>query len=62
MNRAALPWSAEPTAKTKSAVQRSVNELLDELAPQRVLKRPEESHGLIEQYRAPSGCVLQAAT
>jgi hypothetical protein len=42
-------------------VQRSVTALLDELAPERVLKRIEQLEGSIEQHRTPSGCVLQAA-
>lgn len=61
INSGVVPWGAGPSAKTKSAVQRSVIALLDELAPQRTPKRAEEP-GPIEQYRAPSGCVLQAAT
>lgn len=62
MSGVATPWSTRPSAKTKSAVQRSVIALLDELAPQRSPKRAEEPIGPIEQYRAPSGCVLQAPT
>ena len=54
-------WSSSPTAKAKNAVQRSVTELLDELAPERVLKRVGDVPGAIEQHRTPSGCVLQAA-
>jgi hypothetical protein len=42
-------------------VQRSVTALLDELAPERVLKRVERLPGPIEQHRTPTGCVLQAA-
>lgn len=61
MNREAPSWSAG-SAKTKTAVQRSVTALLDELAPQRTLKRVEELPGPIEQHRAPNGCVLQAPT
>ena len=53
-------WSASPSAKTKTAVQRSVTTLLDELAPERVLKRVEELRGPVEQHRTPTGCVLQA--
>ena len=49
-----------PTAKEKSAIQRSVNELLDALAPQRAVKRGEPERRAIEQYRTPAGCVLQA--
>jgi hypothetical protein len=54
------PWSASPSAKAKNAVQRSVTALLDELAPERVLKRVEQLRGQVEQHRTPSGCVLQA--
>jgi len=48
--------------KAKNAVQRSVTALLDELAPERVLKRVDQVPGPIEQTRTPTGCVLQAAT
>jgi hypothetical protein len=41
-------------------VQRSVTALLDELAPERVLKRVERAPQSIEQHRTPNGCVLQA--
>jgi hypothetical protein len=54
------PWSASPSAKAKNAVQRSVTALLDELAPERVLKRVEQLRGQVEQHRTPTGCVLQA--
>jgi hypothetical protein len=54
-------WSSSPSQKAKSAVQRSVTELLDELAPERVLKRVGEVQGAVEQHRTPTGCVLQAA-
>ena len=56
------PWSASPTAKSRTAVQRSVTALLDELAPERVLTRVEQLPGPVEQHRTPTGCVLQAAT
>jgi len=55
-------WSPSSTAKARNAVQRSVTALLDELAPERVLKRVEHIPGTIEQHRTPTGCVLQAAT
>jgi hypothetical protein len=55
------PWNASPTAKAKSAVQRSVTALLDELAPERVLTRVDKLPGPVEQHRTPTGCVLQAA-
>ena len=54
-------WSTSPSAKTRNAVQRSVTALLDALAPERVLKRVEHLAGSVEQYRTPTGCVLQAA-
>jgi hypothetical protein len=55
-------WTSAPSAKTKSAVQRSVTALLDALAPERVLKRVQQLDGAVEQHRTPTGCVLQAAT
>jgi hypothetical protein len=57
----ARPWTNSPTAKEKNAVQRAVTALLDELAPERVLKRAERIPIPIEQHRTPTGCVLQAA-
>jgi hypothetical protein len=60
-NPTPLPWSASPTAKAKNAVQRSVTALLDELAPERVLKRVDKLPAPVEQHRTPTGCVLQAA-
>lgn len=54
-----VPWSTSPTVKAKNAVQRSVTALLDELAPERVLKRVEQMPRSIEQHRTPTGCVLQ---
>jgi hypothetical protein len=57
---AAPPWTASRSMKEKNAVQRAVTALLDELAPERVLKRVEQLRGAIEQFRTPTGCVLQA--
>ena len=54
--------NAPPTIKEKSAVQRSVTKLLDALAPERTTSRTERAPAPIEQYRTPSGCVLQAAS
>ena len=54
-------WNTSPTAKAKNAIQRSVTALLDELAPERVLKRVEQLPDTVEQHRTPTGCVLQAA-
>ena len=60
-DRPAPQWNASPNAKAKNVVQRSVTALLDELAPERVLKRVEQLPETIEQHRTPTGCVLQAA-
>jgi hypothetical protein len=54
------PRVVAPTAKEKSAVQRAVTQLLDTLAPHKVVKRSDEIHGPIEQHRTPAGCILQA--
>jgi hypothetical protein len=56
-----LKWNVSPSAKAKHAVQRSVTALLDELAPERVLRRVELPADAVEQHRTPAGCVLQAA-
>jgi hypothetical protein len=53
-------WSAPPSSKTKNAIQRAVTALLDQLAPERVLKRAEQLRVPVEQHRTPNGCVLQA--
>jgi len=51
-----------PTAKEKNSVQRSVNALLDTLAPERTTTRVDRAPVPVEQHRTPTGCVLQAAT
>jgi hypothetical protein len=61
-NPPAAPWTASPTAKQKSAIQRAVTALLDELAPERTVTRAERLPVPVERHRTPSGCVLQAAT
>ena len=60
-NRISPQPTAAFTQKAKNAVQRSVTALLDELAPERVLKRVDQLPGPVEQHRSPTGCVLQAA-
>jgi len=57
-----VPWSTSPSAKSKNAVQRSVTSLLDELAPERVIRRVEHLPGSVEQHRTPTGCVLQTTS
>jgi hypothetical protein len=59
-NQPTGPWTAAPTAKERNAVQRAVTALLDELAPERELKRAERPAGAVERHRTPGGCVLQA--
>jgi hypothetical protein len=54
------PWTASRSAKEKNTVQRAVTALLDQLAPERVLKRSDTLPGSVEQHRTPKGCVLQA--
>ena len=53
---------APPTVKERNAVQRAVTNLLDSLAPERATTRTERAPAAIEQYRTPSGCILQSAT
>jgi hypothetical protein len=48
------------TAKDRSGAQRSVTRLLDELAPEKAIRRAERAPVPVEQYRTPNGCVLQA--
>ena len=54
-------WAGPPTAKDRAAVQRSVDRLLDELAPERAATRVERPPAAIERHRTPRGCILQAA-
>jgi hypothetical protein len=53
---------APPSLKERNAVQRSVERLLDELAPEKALRRSESPPLAIEAHRTPSGCVLQGPT
>lgn len=56
------PWTASRSAKEKNVVQRAVTALLDQLAPEKVLKRGDQLTLQVEQHRTPNGCVLQAPT
>ena len=58
---AAPRWTAPPTLKERTAVQRSVDRLLDELAPERAVTRGDRPKTPIERHRTPRGCILQAA-
>jgi hypothetical protein len=53
-------WVSASTAKARTAIQRSVTALLDELAPERAPRRLDRTPDVIEQHRTPTGCVLQA--
>ena len=48
------------TAKEKNEVRKAVTALLDELAPERVVRLVDQLRGPVEQHRPPNGCVLQA--
>ena len=61
-NKPLAPWTASRSAKEKNVVQRNVTALLDQLAPEKVLKRGDQTQLPIEQHRTPNGCVLQAPT
>ena len=58
----ARPWAGARSAKHRSAVQRNVTALLDALAPDRIRSKPEPGKILIDQYRTPTGCILQGQT
>lgn len=58
---AAPRWTAPPTLKERTAVQRSVDRLLDELAPERAVTRADRPKTSVERHRTPRGCILQAA-
>jgi hypothetical protein len=62
LNRTYDARTTPPTAKERNSVQRSVNNLLDTLAPERATTRGDRAPVPVEQHRTPTGCVLQAAT
>lgn len=57
----AMPWAAPPTHKERTGVERAVERLLDELAPERVVSRATRLPAPVERLRTPRGCILQAA-
>ena len=61
-NKPLAPWTASRSAKEKNVVQRAVTALLDQLAPEKVLKRGDQLRLSVEQHRTPNGAVLQAPT
>jgi len=62
LNRTYDARTTPPTAKERNSVQRSVNNLLDMLAPERATTRGDRAPVPVEQHRTPTGCVLQAPT
>lgn len=60
-DRSAASWTGSRSMKEKNAVAKAVTALLDELAPERVLRRVEALSD-VEQHRTPNGCVLQGPT
>lgn len=58
-NSSPTPWAAPPTAKERNAVQHAVTALLDELAPEKALTRTGQQPVPVEQFRLPTGCILQ---
>lgn len=58
-NSAAAHRGNLPTSKEKNAVQREVNRLLDELAPERATTRGDRAPVAVQQHRTPNGCILQ---
>lgn len=55
-------WADPPTTKQRTAVQREVTRLVDELAPVRAPARPGASAPAVVCHRLPRGCILQGAT
>ncbi|HET7458134.1 MAG TPA: hypothetical protein VFJ74_10830 [Gemmatimonadaceae bacterium] len=56
-------WASPLTAKQRTAVQRAVDALLDELAPEVVVSRADRLPvAALQRLRTPRGCILQAPT
>ena len=51
-----------PTTKQRTAIQKEVTRLVDELAPVRAPARPGAVLPAVQCHRLPRGCVLQGAT
>ena len=64
MNDAADPgakgWFRGRSIKEKTAFRRHVTELLDALAPEKRLGKAQSPKLVVEEFRTPDGCVLQA--
>ena len=52
--------AAAPTVKARNAAQQEVARLLDALAPERAAHRLGAKANVVERFRMPRGCVLQA--
>jgi hypothetical protein len=61
MSASALSPVDPPTTKQRTAVQREVTRLVDELAPVRAPARPGAVLPAVQCHRLPRGCVLQGA-
>jgi hypothetical protein len=61
MSASALSPVDPPTTKQRTAVQREVTRLVDELAPVRAPARPGAILPAVVCHRLPRGCVLQGA-
>jgi hypothetical protein len=57
----ALSAGDPPTTKQRTAIQREVTRLIDELAPVRAPARPGAILPAVQCHRLPRGCVLQGA-
>ena len=58
---ASQAWFSARSMKAKTAFRKHVTELLDALAPEKILGKSERAKQPIEQHRTPDGCVLQGA-
>jgi hypothetical protein len=54
------PWTAPPTIKERSGVQRAVERLLDALAPKRTAPHAARRAEPLDRQRASRGCIVQA--
>lgn len=62
LSASALGAGDPPTTKQRTAIQKEVTRLVDELAPVRAPARPGAVQPAVQCHRLPRGCVLQGAT
>ncbi|MCU0625731.1 MAG: hypothetical protein MUF21_04470 [Gemmatimonadaceae bacterium] len=55
-------WAGGGEARARAGLQRLVDRLVAELAPERGVTRAERPVAAIECHRTPRGCILQSAT